>query len=122
MPSPDEVAYMHAVADKMEREVIANATPGRWRAGNSAHVHEWSTLITQIGDNEVYHLGTAIAKPDQRAIMGGQPDVLNLIVTVIRAVEESTPPPLADGVLDLCRMYDMRMSLKVGAPAPAAKH
>ncbi|WP_155832181.1 hypothetical protein [Gordonia alkanivorans] len=113
MPSPAELTYIHEVANAVESVVIANATPGRWRAGDNSRPHEWSTLRTIIEGDGTYHLGTAIEKPNQRAMMGGQPQVLAANVTVLRAVDEATPAGLTATIVALCQWYNKTMSLGV---------
>lgn len=110
--------FMNAVADAVEAEVISKQTPGRWRAGPSGAVHEWSTLRAMPpGEDRPCHIGTAISKADQRAMMAAQPSVLLSVIAVIRAVDEYTPEPLASSVYDLCQWYDKTMALKIANPA-----
>lgn len=61
----------------------------------------------------MFHLGTAIDKPNQRAMMAAQPSVLSASVAIIRAVDADTAPALAGAVLTLCQWYNKTMSLRI---------
>lgn len=114
-----DVAFVHAVADKMESQVIANCTQGRWRAGAGVDQATASTMraCTEDGSTE-YLIGTAIDKRNQRALVGAQPEVLRANVTVLRAISELSPDELAIAVLELATAYNRVMSLKVPEPSP----
>lgn len=117
MPTAEDVTFMRAVADAVDAVVIKQASPGRWRPGTGADPQEWSTLRTFVdGESDPYHLGLAIDKHDQRAMMAAQPTVLAASVAAIRAVANAlpdVPAGVADATRALCVLYNLTMSLKV---------
>ncbi|GAB33314.1 hypothetical protein [Gordonia otitidis] len=114
MMAADDVTFIHTVAQQLRDVVIAHATPGRWRAGDGSSTASWSTLRTFVdGHDQPFHLGTAIEKPNQRAMMAGQPLALDKLADVFAAVDTDTPDALGAELLELSRRLNTFMNLKV---------
>lgn len=118
MMSTDDVTFIHAVAQQLRSVVIAQATPGRWRAGDGSSAASWSTIRTFIdGHDQPFHLGTAIEKANQRAMMAGQPLALSKLADVFDAVDSDTPDALGGELLTLSKGLNTFMNLKADETA-----
>ncbi|WP_347956167.1 hypothetical protein [Gordonia aichiensis] len=116
LTEPD-VTFMRGVADQIDGTVVTRCTGGRWMSGQGLSQDTASTMRAVQADGTEYHLGTAIDKNNQRAMMAAQPAVLTQIAETLRSADEGTPAPLAAALLHLAQLYNTTMALRVPEPA-----
>lgn len=112
-----DVTFLRSVADQIDNVVVARCTPGRWMSGLGISQDTESTMRAVQADGTEYHLGTAIDKSNQRAMMSAQPAVLSQIAVTLRSATAETPGQLAESLLRLAVMYNQAMALRVPEPA-----